>query len=126
MIDEKKIQKGIKACFDRRIDDKVEREFMRDPLLAYTRAFGDAIEWFKKAIWHHEDEVPEPGKYILLHLLCKEGKERVAFKIKYTTIDVGVEYFDKKIQCEYFCETCVHFPFKWCYIDDLLPKGGDK
>ena len=31
MIDEKKIQKGIKACFDRRIDDKVEREFMRDP-----------------------------------------------------------------------------------------------
>lgn len=33
MIDEKKKQNGMKACFDRRIDDKVEREFMRDPLL---------------------------------------------------------------------------------------------
>ncbi len=33
MIDEKKKQNGMKTCFDRRIDDKVEREFMRDPLL---------------------------------------------------------------------------------------------
>lgn len=31
MIDEKRKQNGMKACFDRRIDDKVEREFMRDP-----------------------------------------------------------------------------------------------
>lgn len=32
MIDEKEKQDGMKACFDRRIDDKVERELMRDLL----------------------------------------------------------------------------------------------
>lgn len=37
MIDEKEKQNGMKACFDRRIDDKVGRELMRDPLIAYTR-----------------------------------------------------------------------------------------
>ena len=52
MIDEKEKQDGMKACFDHRVDDKVERELMRDPLIAYTRAFDDAIDWFKKALWH--------------------------------------------------------------------------
>lgn len=124
MIDEKKIQKGIKACFDRRIDDKVEREFMRDPLLAYTRAFGDAIEWFKKAIWHHEDEVPETDKYLLLHLRSYEGQNAFGFRIIHTRIDVDVKDFDKKQQWETFCEICVLYPFDWCYIDDLLPRKG--
>ena len=62
MIDEKEKQDGMKACFDRRIDNRVEREFMRDPLIAYTRAFDDAIGWFKKALWHDVSEMPEKGK----------------------------------------------------------------
>ena len=32
---------------------------MRDPLIAYTRAFDDAIDWFKKALWHDASEIPE-------------------------------------------------------------------
>ena len=59
MIDEKEKQDGMKACFDHRVDDKVEREFMRDPLIAYTRAFDDAIGWFKKALWHDASEIPK-------------------------------------------------------------------
>lgn len=62
MIDEKEKQDGMRACFDHRVDDKVEREFTRDPLIAYTRAFDDAIDWFKKAIWHDASEMPEKGK----------------------------------------------------------------
>ena len=50
MIDEKEKQDGMKACFDRRVDNKVERGLMRDPLTAYTRGFDDAIDWFKKAL----------------------------------------------------------------------------
>ena len=57
MIDGKRKQNGMKACFDRRIE--VERELMRDPLIAYTRAFDDAIDWFKKALWHEASVKPE-------------------------------------------------------------------
>ena len=119
MIDEKKIQKGIKACFDRRIDDKVEREFMRDPLLAYTRAFGDAIEWFKKAIWHHEDEIPDADRLILIrNWRCKDK-----YIIFNTTEELCLKDFDKEIQWGNFCNLA-DLDFTWCYIDDLLPRKG--
>lgn len=104
MIDEKKIQNGIKACFDRRIDDKVEREFMRDPLLAYTRAFNDAIGWFKKAIWHEASVKPEGNAVILYQWLDDRG-----------TMDVEWAKFVEYDRIN-----------KWCYIEDLLPKGGEK
>lgn len=121
MIDEKKKQNGMKACFDRRIDDKVEREFMRDTLLVYTRAFNDAIGWFKKAIWHTEDEIPEADRLILV----KDWK----FQDEYLTFDTTEELcladFDRKIQWKSFCELA-DLDFTWCYIDDLLPEGGGK
>lgn len=109
MIDEKKIQNGMKTCFDRRIDDKVEREFMRDPLIAYTRAFDDAIDWFKNALWHDVSEEPKAGERIITEFqdmgLCYE-------------IDVcdgnWADY------CAYNCIT------RWCYLSDILPKGGEK
>lgn len=112
MIDKKKIQNGIKACFDRRIDDKVEREFMRDPLLAYTRAFNDAIGWFKKALWHDASEMPEKGKAFIF-LVESNSLKHYHVGVVYNPMD-----YDKN--CEWWGV------IEWCYIEDLLPKGGEK
>jgi hypothetical protein len=121
MIDEKKKQNGMKACFDRRIDDKVEREFMRDPLIAYTRAFEDAIDWFKKALWHTEDEIPEADRLILV----KDWKLKDRYSIFDTTEELNLEDFDKEQQWDCFCKLA-DFDVAWCYIEDILPKGGEK
>lgn len=111
MIDEKRKQNGMKACFDRRIDDKVEREFMRDPLLAYTRAFNDAIGWFKKALWHDTSETPEEGKQILY--TATEGGEIVDVKVTTTALYDFIPWN----------EVVRNFNIsKWCYIEDLLPN----
>ena len=115
MIDEKEKQDGMKACFDRRVDDKVEREFMRDPLIAYTRAFDDAIDWFKKALWHDASVKPEEGGKILY--TDTEGGEIVDVNV--TTTDL-YDFMPWNEVVRFFNIS------KWCYIDDLLPKGGEK
>lgn len=113
MIDEKRKQNGMKACFDRRIDDKVEREFMRDPLIAYTRAFEDAIDWFKKALWHDASVKPEGNAIILYQWFDDRG-----------TMDVGIDGVFSDVELAKF--VAYNSITKWCYIEDLLPKGGEK
>lgn len=113
MIDEKKIQNGMKACLDRRIDDKVERENMRDPLIAYTRAFDDAIDWFKQAIWHDISEEPELNKPIIIE------RYSIIRGIEYME-DINYSSISWKLHVDAFGIT------KWCYIEDILSKGGDK
>lgn len=132
MIDEKKKQNGMKTCFDRRIDDKVEREFMRDPLIAYTRAFNDAIDWFKNALWHERDEEPtEEG--VIIKRLAKKDEVYLTFfnwvKVKEDIIKSQKMYGSTQDQIA-LCvriawKECGNFD-KWCYLADLLPKGGDK
>ena len=113
MIDEKKKQNGMKTCFDRRIDDKVEREFMRDPLIAYTRAFNDAIDWFKNVLWHDASEKPEIDKPLI---------------IQYISLMNEVSYDKDRRIAKYPWELNVERLriIKWCYFADLLPKGGEK
>ena len=113
MIDEKEKQDGMKACFDRRID--VERGLMRDPLISYTRAFDDAIDWFKKAIWHDVREMPEEGEQILY--TSTEGGEIVDVNVT-TTALYDFMPWNEVVRCFNIS--------KWCYIEDLLPKGGEK
>ena len=112
MIDEKEKQDGMKACFDRRVDNKVERGLMHDPLIAYTRAFDDAIGWFKKALWHDVSEIPEKGKAFIFLAESNSSKH----------YHVGVVYnpMDYDKNCEWWGVK------EWCYIEDLLPKGGEK
>lgn len=111
MIDEKEKQDGMKACFDRRLD--VERGLMRDPLIAYTRAFDDAIDWFKKALWHDVSEIPEEGEQILYK--ATEGGEIVDVKVTTTALYDLIPW--SAVARDYNIS-------KWCYIEDLLPKGG--
>lgn len=113
MIDKKRKQNGMKACFDRRVE--VERELMRDPLISYTRAFDDAIEWFKKALWHDASEIPEEGEQILY--TTTEGGE-IVDAIVTTTALYDFMPWNKVVRYYNINE--------WCYIEDLLPKGGEK
>jgi hypothetical protein len=110
MIDEKEKQDGMKACFDRRVDDKVERGLMRDPLIAYTRGFDDAIDWFKKSIWHPAKEKPilQKGSHALVELYDGRIILRETWRVY-----------------EAICNR-KGYVVKWCYIEDLLPKGGEK
>lgn len=113
MIDEKEKHDGMKACFDRRVDDKVERGLMRDPLIAYTRAFDDAIDWFKKALWHDASVKPECDAVILYQWLDNRD-----------TMGVDIDGVFSDVEWAKF--VAYNRITKWCYIDDLLPKGGEK
>ena len=109
MIDGKKIQNGMKACLDRRIDDKVERENMRDPLIAYTRAFDDAIDWFKQAIWHDISEEPKENERIITE-----------FRDNGVSYELDIPYENWECYCAF------NDILRWCYLSDILPKGGEK
>ena len=109
MIDKKKIQKGMKACLDRRIDDKVERENMRDPLIAYTRAFDDAIDWFKQAIWHDISEEPKENERIITE-----------FRDNGVSYELDIPYENWECYCAF------NNILRWCYLSDILPEGGEK
>ena len=111
MIDEKEKQDGMKTCFDRRVD--AERGLMRDPLIAYTRAFDDAIGWFKKALWRDASVKPEGDAVILYQRLDDRN-----------TMGVDIDEVFSDVEWAKF--VAYNRITKWCYIDDLLPKGGEK
>lgn len=60
MIDEKKIQEAAVGKFNvGGLVNTVERI-----------AFKEGVEWFKKALWHSQDEIPEDGRIILVKGMC--------------------------------------------------------
>lgn len=83
-----------------------------------------AINEFLKNIWHSDDEMPESGKTILIKGL--EWHNTVGgYNLFTTRTDIDLGDFDEKIQWDSFCE-CAGVNFKWCYLEDLLPEGGEK
>ena len=73
-----------------------------------------------KALWHTEKEIPEADRLILV----KDWELKGIYSTFDTTEDLSLEDFDKEFQWERFCKLA-DLDFTWCYIDDLLPKGGD-
>lgn len=111
MIDEKKIQEAAASRFNvGGLVNTVERI-----------AFKEGVEWFKKALWHTEDEIPEADRLILV----KDWKFKDEYLTFDTTEELNLEDFDKEHQWECFCKLA-YLDFTWCYIEDLLPKGGEK
>lgn len=105
MIDEKKIQEAAAGMFNvGGLVNTVER-----------MAFKRGVDWFKKALWHDTSETPEEGKQILY--TATEGGEIVDVKVTTTALYDFIPWNevvrDFKIS-------------KWCYIEDLLPEGGEK
>ena len=111
MIDEKKIQEAAASRFNvGGLVNTVERI-----------AFKEGVEWFKKALWHTEDEIPEADRLILV----KDWKLKDRYSIFDTTEELNLEDFDKEQQWDCFCKLA-DFDVAWCYIEDILPKGGEK
>lgn len=106
MIDEKKITEAVNAYigYPKEIDEGVETSMRRD-------AFRDGVEWFKKALWHDASEMPEKGKAFIFLAETNSSKH----------YHVGVVYnpMDYDKNCEWWGV------IEWCYIEDLLPKGGN-
>lgn len=108
MIDENKITEAVNAYigFPKELGEGLETSMRRD-------AFRDGVEWFKKALWHDASEMPEIDKPLI---------------IQYISLMNEVSYLKDRRIAKYPWELNVKELriIKWCYFDDLLPKGGDK
>ena len=114
MIDDNAIMKAAHEYNpDKGFDNQLERV-----------AFMDGVAWFRQNLWHADDEIPESGKIILVKGL-DWGSTVGCYNLFDTTTDVDLADFDKKIQWENFCENA-GVDFLWCYIEDILPKGGEQ
>lgn len=113
MIDEKDIRKAATLTYNPALDAVAN--------FAARNAFAAGVEWFKKALWHTEDEIPEADRLILV----KDWKLKDRYSIFDTTEELNLEDFDKEQQWDCFCKLA-DFDVAWCYIEDILPKGGEK
>jgi hypothetical protein len=105
MIDEKKIQEAAAGMFNvGGLVNTVER-----------MAFKRGVDWFKKALWHDTSETPEEGKQILY--TATEGGEIVDVKVTTTALYDFIPW--NEVVRDFNIS-------KWCYIEDLLPEGGEK
>lgn len=108
MIDEKKIQEAaiMNADYFSPCRSTLDREE------ACRASFEDGVEWFKKALWHDASEMPEKGKAFIFLAESNSSKH----------YHVGVVYnpMDYDKNCKWWGV------IEWCYIEDLLPKGGEK
>lgn len=103
MIDEKKIQEAAAGMFNvGGLVNTVER-----------MAFKRGVDWFKHAIWHEASVKPEGNAVILYQWLDDRG-----------TMDVGIDGVFSDVEWAKF--VAYNSITKWCYIEDLLPKGGKK
>ena len=127
MIDEKKITEAVNAYigYPKELGEGIETSMRRD-------AFRDGVEWFKEAIWHKREEEPtEEGLIVVVRII--DGKQ-------VATIDNWVKHKNEAIaealnegfqQSEidkfFLTEWAERGNFdKWCYLADLLPKGGEE
>lgn len=108
MIDEKKITEAVNAYigFPKELGEGLETSMRRD-------AFKAGVEWFKKALWHDASEKPEIGKPLIIQYISfmnevSYGKDRRIAKYPWELNVEGLRII------------------KWCYFDDLLPKGGEE
>lgn len=114
MIDEKDIRKAATLTHNPALDAVAN--------FAARNAFIAGVEWFKKALWHTEDEIPEADRLILVK--GKPNETCGDYGLFNTPKDLDIAGFDIKSQWESFCKLA-DLDFTWCYIEDLLPEGGD-
>lgn len=107
MIDEKKIQEAAAGMFN-------AGSLMN---AAEQIAFERGVYWFKKSLWHTEDEIPEADRLII----TKGRNYKDEYMMFDTTEELCLADFDRKIQWKSFCELA-DLDFTWCYIKDLLPN----
>lgn len=109
MIDEKKITEAA----DLNADKYNPCRSTLDEEEACRASFKDGVEWFKQAIWHDASEEPESDKCILIRFVDYKGN-----------VEYGTDILAPPITWNNWVEICKIT--KWCYVEDLLPKGGEE
>lgn len=107
MIDERKLQDAATGY-------AFEEEYSSTTIenIVAEKAFANGVKWFKEAIWHKAKEEPEEHKFIITQWL-HEGE--ICYEADRTQPKVDWQ--------NHVVENNI---IKWCYIEDLLTKGGDK
>ncbi len=105
MIDRKKIQEAAVSKFNPTVGGLANT--------AERIAFERGVDWFKHAIWHEASVKPEGNAVILYQWLDDRG-----------TMDVGIDGVFSDVEWAKF--VAYNSITKWCYIEDLLPKGVEK
>lgn len=115
MIDEKKIPKRIYIKDFQLAECEIEGiADARINAVPYKGGKGNLCEYINiNSLWHHTSEEPKIDKPII---------------IQYASLVNGVSYDSNRHIAEYPWERHVENLqiLKWCYIDDLLPKGGEE
>ena len=76
-------------------------------------SFANGVKWFKQAIWHDISEEPELNKPIIIE------RYSIIRGIEYME-DINYSSISWKLHVDAFGIT------KWCYIEDILSKGGEE
>lgn len=107
MIGEKKITEAVDVYigYPKELDEGVEVSMRRD-------AFREGAKWFKEALWHNAKEEPDIHKCILVQF---RSKDRICYET-----DIIEHKYDWQYTVRYYNV------IKWCYVEDILPKGGEK
>ena len=80
---------------------------------AKREAFIEGVKWLKSALWHDASEKPQGSAAILYLWHDEQGG-----------MDVGIDGVFDDLDWKKFVE--YNKITKWCYINDILPEGGDK
>ena len=126
MIDNKKIEEAARGASDLYEQDLPMMSYDEDTEVDgqhhFCQEFGaelfkDGAKWaineFLKDLWHPVSEEPEENKKLLVqytNYILEDDYE----------IDMNIPYVSWR-----YLVTTYNFK-KWCYIEDLLPKGGEK
>ncbi len=109
MIDENKITEAA----DLNADKYNPCRSTLDKEEACRASFKDGVEWFKEVLWHDASEKPESDKCILIRFVDYKGN-----------VEYGTDILALPITWNNWVE--IYKITKWCYVEDLLPKGGEK
>lgn len=110
MIDNKKIEEAARRYSEVTDCDKQEALLIEE---GFKEGANWAINDFLKNLWHPVSEEPEYDKKIL---------------VQYTNYDLETDYeVDMNTPFTEWKHHAVSYKFmKWCYIEDILHKGGEK
>ena len=108
MIDEKKITEAVNAYigYPSEVDEGVSVSLQR-------KAFRAGAEWFMSTLWHDASEKPSDNRTILSQWSDGDGD-----------MDVCIDMASPNLVWEKY--VAYNHITGWCYLSDLLPKGGEK
>ena len=110
MIDDKKIEIAARRYSEVTDCDKQEALLIEE---GFKEGANWAINEFLNDLWHPVSEEPEYGKKTL---------------VQYTNYDLETDYeVEMNTTFTEWKQHAFSYKFmKWCYIEDILPKGGEK